>query len=98
MQEAIIQSIVTLAKSDPTTSEEQVQEIHAACRRKRQVKRLVTTREACAILDPDHPVHPITLRRYAARGLLHPIKTSARRIRWSATELEQLAAEGTVAA
>lgn len=51
----------------------------------------IKTREAAALLD----VHPKSVLRYARRGLLHPIRRSARAIRWRKSEVEALASEGT---
>lgn len=48
------------------------------------------TRQAAAALD----VHPKSLWRIARRGQLHPIKRSARSVRWRKSEVMRLAAEG----
>ncbi len=48
------------------------------------------TRQAAAALD----VHPKSLWRIARRGQLHPIKRSARAVRWRKSEVMKLAAEG----
>jgi hypothetical protein len=45
----------------------------------------ITTKEACSILS----VSSVTLRRYAKRGLLHPIRHTARRHRWDRNQVEQ---------
>lgn len=54
------------------------------------VERYLKTREAAAALD----CHTRSVFRYAARGLLHPVRRSARAIRWRASEVERLAAGG----
>lgn len=48
------------------------------------------TRDAARALD----VHPKSLWRIAHRGQLHPIKRSARAVRWKKSEVMKLAAEG----
>ena len=48
------------------------------------------TRQAAAALD----VHPKSLWRIARRGQLHPIKRSARAVRWRKSQVMKLAAEG----
>lgn len=52
--------------------------------------KLIGTREAAALIE----CHPKSLFRYARRGLLHPVKRSARCIRWRADEVEKYAAGG----
>lgn len=51
---------------------------------------VLTTKAAAALLE----IHPKSLHRYARRGLLHPIKRTARSIRWRRSEVEKLAYEG----
>jgi hypothetical protein len=51
-----------------------------------------TIREAAAILNSC----PRTIERYVRRGLLHPIRISARRIRYDLREVERLATQGVV--
>ena len=48
------------------------------------------TRQAAAALD----IHPKSIWRYANRGLLNPVKRSARSTRWRKSEVMKLAAEG----
>ena len=52
--------------------------------------KLVNTREAAVLIE----CHPKSLFRYARRGLLHPVRRSARCIRWRADEVERFAAGG----
>jgi hypothetical protein len=54
---------------------------------KAPVDKLILTREAAAILA----CHPKTVFRYRRRGLLHPVKRSARCIRWRESEVRRLA-------
>ena len=49
--------------------------------------KLILTREAAAILE----CHPKTVFRYRRRGLLNPIRRSARCIRWRESEVRRLA-------
>lgn len=53
-------------------------------------RKLLTTKEAASIFN----ACPETLRRYAQRGLLHPVRYNARRLRWDADELEAFLSEG----
>lgn len=52
--------------------------------------RPVTKRQAAEIGG----CHPRTLDRYAAQGLLHPIKISPRRVRFDANEVTRLFTRG----
>jgi predicted DNA-binding transcriptional regulator AlpA len=52
--------------------------------------KLVHTREAAAILE----CHPKTVFRYCHRGLLNPVRRSARCIRWRESEVRRLAFGG----
>lgn len=49
--------------------------------------KLILTREAAAILG----CHPKTVFRYRRRGLLNPVRRSARCIRWRDSEVRRLA-------
>ena len=51
-----------------------------------------TVRQAAEMFNP--PVHPRTIERYARRGLLHPIRITARMIRYDLREVEALATRG----
>lgn len=50
-------------------------------------ERYLRTREVAAALE----CHPRSVFRYAARGLLHPVRRSARAIRWRESEVARLA-------
>ena len=50
-------------------------------------EKYLRTGEAAAALE----CHPRSVFRYAARGLLHPVRRSARAIRWRKSEVERLA-------
>ena len=62
--------------------------MHAA--RGAERPRPVTKRQAAEIGG----CHPRTLDRYAAQGLLHPIKISPRRVRYDANEVTRLFTQG----
>lgn len=49
-----------------------------------------TLRQAAEILQ----THPRTVQRLARRGLLHPIRLSARLVRWDLREVQDLAERG----
>lgn len=49
-----------------------------------------TTRAAAAILG----VHPVTLRRWARRGWVTPIRLGTRRVRYDLRQVRKLAYEG----
>ncbi len=49
-----------------------------------------TVKQAAAILG----THPRTVQRLASRGLLHPIRITARMVRWDLREVERLATRG----
>ncbi len=49
--------------------------------------RALTTRDAAQIIG----CHPKSVHRYARRGLLNPIRRSARTIRWRESEVAKLA-------
>lgn len=49
-----------------------------------------TIKQAAEILD----VHPVTIRRYAKAGLIHPIRITQRKVRYDLNEVERLANNG----
>ena len=51
-----------------------------------------TKRDAAEILG----IHPESVKRYARRGLLHPIHITARRVRYDLNECQHLADYGAV--
>jgi hypothetical protein len=59
----------------------------ATAAEKAPLDKLILTREAAAILE----CHPKTVFRYRSRGLLNPIRRSARCIRWRESEVLRLA-------
>ena len=89
-------TIETLLRNDPSVDDEQQQRYTRELRRERGQDRMLTTREACETLDLNHPVHPITLRRYEKAGKLSAVRHSPRRIRWRESEIIALR-EGRVA-
>jgi hypothetical protein len=79
--------------ADTDTSPEQVEAVLSAASRKQTRRRLGTKRDAAAILG----LHPESIKRYARNGLLHPIKITARRVRYDLDECERLANYGAQA-
>jgi len=81
---------------DATITKEQKDKIKsiltpkASCSAKRS---LITTKQAASILD----VSTVTLRKYAKKGLLKPIRYTARRIRWDRDEIELFKSQGVEA-
>jgi hypothetical protein len=57
---------------------------------KRPTDKTITTTATAAILE----CHPKTVFRYARRGLLNPIRRSARCVRWRESEVQRLAFGG----
>ena len=80
----------TALAADPAITLEHQKRILDAILKPTITSRLLTTRQACQVLDPDHPLHPVTLRRYEKKGLLHPVRYSARYIRWPEAEIVAL--------
>ena len=78
--------------SDATISREQKDEIQAVLnpQASSQKRTLITTKMASEILE----VSVVTLRKYEKRGLLTPIRYTARRIRWDRSEVETFKMQG----
>jgi hypothetical protein len=74
-----------------SATDEQLKQVAAIFSGKPKRRTLITTPQACAILDN---CHPITLQRYEKRGLLHPIRFSKRKKRFDLDEVETLASNG----
>lgn len=89
MQSAPI--IETTIENDPTATPEQKRQIRAIIHGGQKKRRLVTTKRACSANDD---CHPITLRRLAKRGILHPVYYSRRKVRWDLDEVEAFANNG----
>ena len=53
-------------------------------------ERILKTREVAAIWD----CHPKSVLRYAARGLIKPVRRSRRCLRWKLSDVERIAQEG----
>ena len=83
-------AIKSLLRALSIESERQAR-ILAACRDGAEVSdAMITTRAAAGLLG----VHPKTVFRYRARGLLRPVVRSARCIRWRQSEVAALANGG----
>ena len=81
--------------SDVTISTEQKDKIQSVLNPKAsKLKRtLITTKKASEILE----VSAVTLRKYEKKGLLTPIRYTARRIRWDHDEVETFKLQGVQA-
>ena len=53
-------------------------------------ERLIKTREVSKIWE----CHPKSVLRYAARGLIDPVRRSKRCLRWKLSDVERIAQEG----
>jgi len=93
MREEIYSSIRVLLQNDETVSAEQRECILQACRHTRTSKKnidLCSPVEAAVILG----CHVKTLYRYAARGVLHPVRYSSRKVRFDRKEVEDFSVKG----
>lgn len=93
MREDVRCAIKLLLENDQSVSSEQRGRILAACRSQPTAvrRRLGTARQAAEILG----CHPKTVYRWAARGNLHPIRHSLRKVRFDLDEVEVFANHGT---
>jgi len=92
VRDEIFQSIRALIQSDATVSREQQQSILKACHDQLSPskKRIGTVKQAAAVLQ----CHPKTVYRYVSRGALHPIRMSARKVRFDLDEVESFTTNG----
>jgi CHAD domain-containing protein len=90
MHQSTVDTIKAIASVDPETTPHQIEAILAACRKASARRRLGTKRDAAAILG----CHPESVKRYARRGLLHPVRITARRVRYDLDEVIRLADHG----
>ena len=81
--------------SDATISRERKDEIQSVLnpQASSQKRILITTKKASEILE----VSVVTLRKYEKRGLLTPIRYTARRIRWDRKDVETFKMQGVQA-
>ncbi len=93
MKQETLTTVRAILSADSETTEEQTAAILAVCSRKQTHRRLGTKHDAAAILG----LHPESIKRYARRGLLHPIKITARRVRFDLDEVTRLANYGAEA-
>jgi hypothetical protein len=88
--EQAVEMALQLGKASP----EEARRVRAALQGGTPAReRMLTTRTAADALD----VHPKTVLHYGRSGLLHPVRRSARHLRWKASEVERLALEGAEA-
>jgi hypothetical protein len=91
MLQSTIDTVTRIIQSDPGTTPEQIKAVLKACQAKLVRRRLGTKHDAAKILG----LHPESVKRYARRGLLTPIKITARRVRYDLDECYRLANYGT---
>lgn len=82
-----LKSVCLAVNADPETTRRVIQ---AAKGDVQKPDGLLTTKAAAGVLE----CHPKSVWRYARRGVLHPVRRSARTIRWRKSEVERLAFEG----
>ena len=90
MHDDTIRTVERILKSDPNATEDQVTKVIQACRSVAFRRRRGSIRDAAGILD----VHPGSIKRYVKKGLLHPIRITARKVRYDLDEVERLACYG----
>ena len=90
MRTSTVETMAILLSADCEVTQEQREAILAACRAPPARRRVGTVREAAEILA----CHPGSVKRYAARGLLTPIRITCRRVRYDLGEVERLATQG----
>ena len=90
MTHETLTTIKAIVSADPEATPEQAAAVMAACTRRQSHRRTGTKHDAAEILE----VHPESIKRYARRGLLHPIRITARRVRYDLDECERLANYG----
>jgi hypothetical protein len=93
MKSETLTTIRAILAADPETTPQQAQTALDSLTRKQDRRRLGTKHDAAAILG----LHPESVKRYARRGLLHPIKITSRRVRYDLAECERLANYGAEA-
>jgi hypothetical protein len=86
MQSATIETISRILAADPNTTPEQAKAVLAACESKQSKRRLGTKVDAALILG----LHPESIKRYARKGLLHPVRITSRRVRYDLDEVQRL--------
>lgn len=93
MKAETLTTIRAILHADPETTQEQADAALHTLTRKQTHRRLGTKHDAAAILG----IHSESVKRYARRGLLRPIKITARRIRYDLDEVTRLANYGAEA-
>lgn len=88
MKTPLVAALESVCKATNTEPERTARIIAAAQgEQSDSAEKYLRTGEAAAALE----CHPRSVFRYAARGLLHPVRRSARAIRWRKSEVERLA-------
>ncbi len=93
MKPETLTTLKAILEADNTITPEHRGRILSTCRTDHKARRrLGTVKQAAALFTP--PVHPRTVQRYARRGLLQPIRITARQVRWDLEEVERFATGG----
>ena len=88
MKTPLVAALESVCKATNTEPERTARIIAAAQgEQSDSAEKYLRTVEVAAALE----CHPRSVFRYAARGLLHPVRRSARAIRWRKSEVERLA-------
>ena len=90
MQDITREHIKLALASDPEISGHMKKRVFSFLEGKSPRRKLISTRDACEILD----CHPVTLRRLEKRGYVRAIRLSARKIRWDRDEIQNFADYG----
>ena len=87
MKKETLLAISAIINADSSCSDEQKKQIVKFCNEAGQPKRCMgTVKEAARILQ----CHAKTVHKYAAKGLLHPVKITQRKIRYDLNEVMKL--------
>ena len=86
----LIEALQTICRATNAPAEITRAVLRAAKGEPTQPDKTLTTRAAAVVLGCSTK----TVFRYSARGLLHPIRRSARSLRWRQSEVEKLAYHG----
>jgi len=91
MRKETLMTISAIINADFTCSEDEKRQIIKSCQEKGQEKRCMgTVKDAAGMLE----CHVKTVYKYAARGLLHPVRITSRKIRYDLNEVRRLLTGG----
>jgi predicted DNA-binding transcriptional regulator AlpA len=92
MQTSTINAIKMLVQADPSADADTLDRILAACKPPQKKRDLITAKEACNLIGGG--ITRMTLYKWQKRGMVHPIRFTARNIRFDRAEIENLANNG----